>query len=524
MRDPETSRWRTVLRRRPVLTVAVVVVVVGGVGAAGAALAGYVDRGRPVESGARAASMPRAADPTAAVAGSQVTLRWAESKLLGAPVTGYLLTRYLGDDRTGQPATGGCAGLVKALTCVDTDLPDGTYRYAVRAAHGTNATWTGPQSAHPATATVSTIGVVFPVSGGRYGSEQYDAGCGAAHRGTICGNAVVAPGRTVAKVEVTVRALASGKYLAAEPTGGFTSATPVPRRADGGTSWWLPLAASKYPDNGKYLVRATVTDSSGRASSAEVEYTVDPRVATAPPDPAAQQAAANQPGAAADTTAPAVAAIRATNCTGCVAGRIEAGDSLAVEFSEPVAPASIRKDWDGVKVGVVVRFEDGSGATKDRMSVLESDGKTPIAALGSFALPGSDHVTATILVPAKLELVAQRMVMTFEQPAAAAADRPAAAAAGAAATGTGGAGSTATGSTATGTTATGTTVIGPAAPGPAAPGASAPIPGTQTSTTSGVLVWTPGAGANAPRDLVGNALATGQPAAAEPAGNAQVPF
>lgn len=57
-----------------------------------------------------------------------------------------------------------------------------------------------------------------------------------------------------------------------------------------------------------------------------------------------------------DNTKPTGTSVQTTNRTGGIAGRPETGDSLALGFSEPIAPASVLAGWTGAATPVTVRI------------------------------------------------------------------------------------------------------------------------------------------------------------------------
>lgn len=78
----------------------------------------------------RSAVMPAGLQPVASVSGSDVTVRWPTAVLpTGAAVEGYRLNRY---DANGQPvgASASCAGTITTTTCVEHNVPSGTWSYS----------------------------------------------------------------------------------------------------------------------------------------------------------------------------------------------------------------------------------------------------------------------------------------------------------------------------------------------------------------------------------------------------------
>jgi hypothetical protein len=105
---------------------------------------------------AGAASVNQGATPTAdAAAGRKVTVGWSASTLSnGHAVDGYVIKRY--DAGTGalQTTLAGCAGTITAVSCVETGVPAGQWKYAITPLIATN--WRGAEGAKSTAATVGT--------------------------------------------------------------------------------------------------------------------------------------------------------------------------------------------------------------------------------------------------------------------------------------------------------------------------------------------------------------------------------
>lgn len=77
----------------------------------------------------RAVTMPAGQAPTASVRGTDVVVRWPAATVTdGTPVAGYRVERYP-DSGPAVPAGAGCAGPITATTCVEHDVPPGTWVY-----------------------------------------------------------------------------------------------------------------------------------------------------------------------------------------------------------------------------------------------------------------------------------------------------------------------------------------------------------------------------------------------------------
>jgi hypothetical protein len=92
-----------------------------------------------------------------------------------------------------------------------------------------------------------------------------------------------------------------------------------------------------------------------------------------------------------DNTAPTGSGVQTTN-GGSIAGRAEAGDTVAFTYSEPPDPNSILAGWTGTSTPVVVRLNN---ATNDTVTIFNSTNATQLP-LGTLSLGRSDYTTANI--------------------------------------------------------------------------------------------------------------------------------
>ncbi|TQJ33548.1 OmpL47-type beta-barrel domain-containing protein [Arthrobacter sp. SLBN-122] len=83
--------------------------------------------------------------PAVTANGASVSVSWAAGTTVNEhAATGYTVTRYAtAAGGTGTPATGACAGTVTTLTCIEQNVPGGTWYYTVTP---TIALWTGAES------------------------------------------------------------------------------------------------------------------------------------------------------------------------------------------------------------------------------------------------------------------------------------------------------------------------------------------------------------------------------------------
>lgn len=89
--------------------------------------------------------------PTASVSGQNVTVSWSATNFSGGgAVSGYTVKRYDQNDAQ-QTILSNCAGTVSGLSCTESSVPPGAWRYTITPKH---SNWTGAESAKSATATV----------------------------------------------------------------------------------------------------------------------------------------------------------------------------------------------------------------------------------------------------------------------------------------------------------------------------------------------------------------------------------
>src|SRR5256714_4494957 len=110
---------------------------------------------------AKAISMPAGNTPTASVSNRSVTVSWTGSTLPGgSAITTYLVKRY---DTNGNAQTIGSSrsGTISALTCTETSVPGGAWKYTISP---TLSNWTGAESAQSTAATVASPSLTFSSS------------------------------------------------------------------------------------------------------------------------------------------------------------------------------------------------------------------------------------------------------------------------------------------------------------------------------------------------------------------------
>ncbi|MFI5934973.1 LamG-like jellyroll fold domain-containing protein [Actinoplanes sp. NPDC051494] len=113
----------------------------------GVAWAYWTAPSTPGSSGAgRAATVNAAITPTTSKYAAQaVAVSWPAVTLSnGVAVDGYVIKRYDTATQTAQTVLSGCTGTLTTLTCTESNVPTGSWRYSVRPVLGAN--WVGPES------------------------------------------------------------------------------------------------------------------------------------------------------------------------------------------------------------------------------------------------------------------------------------------------------------------------------------------------------------------------------------------
>jgi len=241
-------------------------------------------------------TVPQGSTPVAFVAVRDVTVSWSAVQLSGGtPVAGYRLARYPASGTTAESLTS-CSGVLAGLSCTETAVPVGSWRYTVTPVHGS---WTGTASAYSNTVTVMAPPVLSAL-------EMFD----------VNGNGKV--DRVVATFDNALAAYTAGTTpwtLANVPSGGSLSSVSVSGAA----------------------ATLTLAEGAGAADTAVGSFTV----ALAADANGIRDAAGNLSSfaatAPADVAGIAPVALSSAGGTGTTPGRLQAGDKLSVTFSEAVA-------------------------------------------------------------------------------------------------------------------------------------------------------------------------------------------
>src|SRR4051812_11314784 len=196
------------------------------------------------------------ATPTASATGRTVTVSWGASTLAGGhAVDGYIVKRYNATTNALQTTLSSCTGTVNALTCDESHVAVGDWKYTVTPAIGDN--WHGAESAKSGTVTVTTT-QALSLDKSNFGSADFPGG------------------------NATVTGTASGfsnsenlTYRLDDPSSGTTlSGTPSSADTSGNASISVTLP---QPSDGAHTIYV-VGDNDGIASAAIVVDTVAPTV------------------------------------------------------------------------------------------------------------------------------------------------------------------------------------------------------------------------------------------------------
>ncbi|HYF10785.1 MAG TPA: Ig-like domain-containing protein [Actinomycetota bacterium] len=207
--------------------------------------------------------------------------------------------------------------------------------------------------------TAPSVAVTFPANGATYGNAQFSAGCASPG---VCGTAGDAI--SLGGVAISIRHVSTGNYFNGTS---FAAATEQQLAVSGTTAWSYAIAATTFPMEGSYVVRATATDSAGTTTIATSTLTFD-------------------------RTGPSGADVATTNAG--TAGRPEKNDTVSFTFSEAIAPGSVLVGWSGAATDVSVRINDG-GAGSDTLEIWNGE-NTARLPMGTIDLGPAAVVTNVV--------------------------------------------------------------------------------------------------------------------------------
>ncbi|WP_231745383.1 hypothetical protein [Arthrobacter sp. EpRS71] len=286
---------------------------------------------------AKADALAQGAKPTTSVSGTNVTVGWsASTTAAGRSVTGYSIARY-SSATTGTPvqATGTCAATVTALSCVESNVPAGTWYYSVTPML---SLWQGAESTRSAGTTPVTDTTAPDAP-----SVNAPAALNATTAGEVLVKGTAEPNSTITLTISGSGAQPKIQQLATDSTGKWAAAV-VDLRGFG---------------DGTITYSATAADAAGNVSLA------------------------GSATSSKDATAPKVTGVRLNN-GGSREGKIDPGDTVTLTYSEVLKVSTINTAWTDAAGGsptqnVTVSINSGNVLTV-------SAGSSPTLRVGSVDL------------------------------------------------------------------------------------------------------------------------------------------
>lgn len=156
--------------------------------AGGTAYAYWIAGSTAGSNGAAAATSVNAgATPTVNATGTTATVSWSASTLAsGQAVTGYLVKRYNATTLVAQTILTACTGTVTSTSCVESAVPQGSWKYSVTPVFATN--WRGVESAKSATVVIDTTAPTNALTLTNVTGGAYLSGTSVYYRGSAVGS------------------------------------------------------------------------------------------------------------------------------------------------------------------------------------------------------------------------------------------------------------------------------------------------------------------------------------------------
>ena len=409
------------MTRKRIVAVFLAVVVAAGVAAAYARWTSTVDGTGAARSQGLAGSAP-----TAVAAGSDVTVSWAAAAFSdGTAATSYAVTRYNGAG-VAQTTLADCAGSIATLSCVEHNVPVGTWTYAVTPKY---ANWTGTESAKSTPVVVAALDSAPPVTTATStppanAAGWHNANISVSLQSTDAATTVkqitysatgaqaititTVPGSSATVPTITTAGVTTLSYFAEDLLGNVETTRTLTLRLDKAIPATATLASlPSYVENGQSL-SGTYADNAGGSGLASVSYYYCPSAASSctagngtligssssspysftwnsqptdgsykvvanAVDLAGNALAGNVVTTTVDNTAPAVSALSIPN-TGTT-GKPEQGDTIVVTFSEAPDLTTMCAGWTGTTIGattnndVTVTITDGGSSDPDTVAM-----------------------------------------------------------------------------------------------------------------------------------------------------------
>ena len=246
---------------------------------AGTAWAYWTADSTPGGNGAAAAtSVNQGATPSGSVSGQSVTVSWAATTLAnGQPVGGYVIKRFDSVTLVQQTINSACAGVVATTSCVEANVPVGSWRYSVTPVIGAN--WQGAESVRSSPVVVVAVDVTAPTNNLSLSSitgGAFLSGPTVFYRGTATGgfrvtNAVADAGSGPASSQTSAL---GGTTTGWTHTGSTVSTPPGGPYVSNPFSWGAATTSSP-------TVTVTGRDVSGNAAPTTLTMTNDSTVTSA---------------------------------------------------------------------------------------------------------------------------------------------------------------------------------------------------------------------------------------------------
>ena len=400
----------------------------------------------------KAAQLPTATAPTASTSVHSVTVTWPATTIGGQNVSGYSVKRY-STGGAAQTVGAGCSGTISGLTCTETSVPSGTWRYTVTPLQGA---WTGNESPQSSSVTVQPPGLSITssttltslpatlnasltnlVPGQAVTFRLDDQNSGTVLTSTLSPTTVPASGAVSATVTIpagvsnaahTVYAIdgqgdvSSASITVAHPA--VTAATIA--KSAGGNGGYIKRGGTYYvyanvsgsgtPPAGVSSLTSDVSNITAGQTATSLSsgtWTVDGQsynYRSAQLTAKASLSAGSKSftvsltdsGSAkttttysvtVDNTVPKGSAIQTANAGGGTVGRAEVGDTITLTYNEALDPDSLFADWDGSSMNVAVVLVDGGSSANDTIQVWDVPRVTQIP-LGTIDLGRKDYLTS----------------------------------------------------------------------------------------------------------------------------------
>lgn len=315
------------IRRFLVLAMATSLVIGAPMGARASWLLGATGSGY-----GKARSMPQGNTPSASVTGRNVDVSWTKSTMPGgADVQDYRVRRYDSASGTVQAISSACDVYVATLSCTESNVPAGTWRYTVAPRKGN---WIGAESTVSSMVTVNAPSMSFTSPT------------------TITSLEAVLSG--------TVSNFRSGSSLTFRldnvSTGTVLTSTTNPNTIPSNGSATFNVTIPKGTSAGSHTVYAT--DGQGESASASMNVNI---------------------------AAPTPTSLTTVNAGGVGGtGRIERGDSFSVVFSQAMDVSAMCSTWSGDSTNQSINTDSAVGVRiNNNASLLGNDTLTIVTAAGT---------------------------------------------------------------------------------------------------------------------------------------------